>query len=206
MAGRVAAVVVGALLLPTGLALAGLAVARAASSQENALVAAGALSLAGEVTVLAGFLLLWLGQRTVAFLAIVIVGLASVPTGIGLLAVSPLLRQLDNPDLDPERAANAAIIAGTAFLVLGLALLVLAWSWSRTSPSGTAAAPAPGVWTPAPPEPSPSPMSLTPPSASRITPLRSRGRSRSRSVPPSAGTSSAATSARTSARGTARPP
>ena len=130
-AARITAVVAGALLLATGLSLTGLAVATAASSQEDALVSAGALSLAGEVTALVGLLLLWLGQRMVALMALIVMGLAFVPVGIGLLAAAPLLRQLDNPDVDPERAAAAVLIAGPAFLALGLALLALAWLWSR---------------------------------------------------------------------------
>lgn len=131
IAARVAAVVVGVLLLATGLSLMGLAVATAASSEEDALVTAGTLSLAGELTALLGLLLLWLGQRTVALATLFLLGLAFVPVGIGLLAASPLLRQIDNPDVDPSRAAAAALIAGIAFLVLGLALLALAWLWSR---------------------------------------------------------------------------
>jgi hypothetical protein len=130
-AARTAAVVVGAFLLMTGLSLTGLAVATAASSQEDALVSAGALSLGGEVTALAGFLLLWLGQRMVALIALFVMGLAFVPVGIGLAAAAPLLRQIDNPDVDPDRAAAAVLIAGPVFLALGLALLTLAWLWSR---------------------------------------------------------------------------
>jgi len=128
---RISAVVAGAALLATGLSLMGLAVATAASSQENALVTAGALSLAGEVTALVGFLLLWLGQRMVALVALFVMGLAFVPVGMGLMAVSPLLRQLDNPDVDPDRAAATMLVAGPAFLALGLALLILAWLWGR---------------------------------------------------------------------------
>jgi hypothetical protein len=130
-AARIAAVVAGALLLTTGLSLTGLAVATAASSQEDALVSAGALSLAGEVTALVGLLLLWLGQRMVALMALIVMGLVFVPVGIGLVAAAPLLRQIDNPDVDPDRAAAAVLIAGPAFLALGLALLTLAWLWSR---------------------------------------------------------------------------
>jgi hypothetical protein len=115
----------------TGLSLTGLAIATAVSSQEDALVSAGALSLAGEVTALAGFLFLWLGQRMVALMALFVLGLAFVPVGLGLVATAPLLRQLDNPDVDPDRAATAVLIAGPAFLALGLALLTLAWLWSR---------------------------------------------------------------------------
>ena len=128
---RAAAVVAGVLLLATGLSLMGLAVAAAASSEENALVTAGSLSLAGELTGVLGLILLWLGQRTVALAALFVMGLAFVPTGLGLLAATPLLRQIDNPDVDPGHAAAAALIAGLAFLVLGLALLTLAWLWSR---------------------------------------------------------------------------
>jgi RsiW-degrading membrane proteinase PrsW (M82 family) len=131
IAARVAAGVCGALLLATGLSLAGLAVATAASSEEDALATAGALSLAGELTALLGLVLLWLGQRTVALVALIVLGLAFVPVGIGLLAAAPLLRQIDNPDVDPDRAAAAVLIAGAAFLVLGLALLTLGWLWSR---------------------------------------------------------------------------
>ena len=130
-AARIAAVVAGALLLATGLSLTGLAVATATSSQENALASAGALSLAGEVTALVGFLLLWLGQRMVALMALIVTGLAFVPVGIGLVTAAPLLHQIDNPDVDPDRAAAAVLIAGPAFLALGLALLTLAWLWSR---------------------------------------------------------------------------
>jgi hypothetical protein len=130
-AGRVTAVVVGFPLLATGLSLTGLAVATAASSDENALVTAGALCLAGELTALLGIGLLWLGQRTVAMITLIVLGLAFVPVGIGLLSVSPLLGQLANPDVDPDRASAAALIAGAAFLILGLALLVLGWLWSR---------------------------------------------------------------------------
>jgi len=130
-AARITAVVAGALLLATGLSLTGLAVATAASSQENALVGAGALSLAGEVTALVGLLLLWLGQRLAALMALIVMGLTFVPVGLGLLAAAPLLRQLDNPDVDPDRAGAAALVAGVAFLALGLALLTLAWLWSR---------------------------------------------------------------------------
>ena len=130
-AARIAAVVIGVVLLATGLSLTGLAIAAAASSQENALVSAGALSLAGEVTALVGFLLLWLGQRMVALMALIVMGLVFVPVGIGLIAAAPLLRQLDNPDMDPDRAAAVVLVAGPAFLALGLALLTLAWLWSR---------------------------------------------------------------------------
>jgi len=128
---RVAAAVVGVLLLATGLSLTGLAVATATSSEEDALVTAGGLSLAGELASLLGLLLLWLGQRMVALIALFVLGLAFVPVGVGLLAAAPLLRQLDNPDLEPGQAAAAALIAGLAFLVLGLALLTLAWLWSQ---------------------------------------------------------------------------
>jgi hypothetical protein len=131
IAARAAAVVVGVLLLATGLSLTGLAVATAASSEEDALVTAGSLSLAGELTGLLGLFLLWLGQRTVALVTLIVLGLAFVPVGLGLLAALPLLRQIDNPDVNPERAAAAALIAGIAFLVLGLALLTLTWLWSR---------------------------------------------------------------------------
>ena len=130
IAVRAAAVVAGLLLLVTGLSLTGLAVATAASSEEDALIAAGALSLAGELTALL-LLLLWRGQRMAALVTLAVLGLAFVPVGVGLLAASPLLRQIDNPDLDPERAAAATITAGIAFLVMGLALLTLAWLWSR---------------------------------------------------------------------------
>ena len=78
-----------------------------------------------------GLLLLWLGQRMVALMALFVLGLAFVPVGIGLVAAAPLLRQLDNPDVDPDRATAAVLIAGPAFLALGLALLTLAWLWSR---------------------------------------------------------------------------
>ena len=128
---RISAVVAGALLLATGLSLTGLAIATAASSRENALVTAGVLSLAGEVTALVGFLLLWLGQRMAALVALFILGLAFVPVGSGLIVAAPLLRQIDNPDMDPDRAAAAVLIAGPALLALGLALLALAWLWSR---------------------------------------------------------------------------
>jgi hypothetical protein len=130
-AARTSAVVVGVALLATGLSLTGLAVATATSSREDALVSVGVLSLAGEVTALVGFFLLWLGQRMVALMALFVMGLAFVPVGIGLVASAPLLRQIDNPDVDPDRAAAAVLIAGTAFLTLGLALLTLAWLWSR---------------------------------------------------------------------------
>jgi len=127
----VTAIVVGFPLLATGLSLTGLAVATATSSDEDALVAAGALCLAGEVTALLGFGLLWLGQRTAAMITLIVLGLAFVPVGIGLLSVSPLLGQLANPDVDPDRASAAVLIAGAAFLVLGLAFLVLGWLWGR---------------------------------------------------------------------------
>jgi hypothetical protein len=128
---RIAAVVVGALLLAAGLSLTGLAVATAASSQEDALASAGVLSLTGEVTALAGLLLLWLGQRMAAFMALIVMGLAFVPVGIGLVASAPLLHQIDNPDMDPDRAAAAVLITGPAFVALGLALLTLAWLWAQ---------------------------------------------------------------------------
>jgi len=134
---RIAAVVAGLLLLATGLSLTGLAVATAASSDGDALVRAGALSLAGELTALLGIALLWLGQRTVAMITLIVLGLAFVPVGVGLLGVSPLLGQIANPDVDPDQAAAAALIAGAAFLLLGLAFLALGWSWSRTSRDGS---------------------------------------------------------------------
>lgn len=131
MAGRVAALVLGFPLLATGLSLTGLAIATAASSEEDALVTAGALSLAGELTALLGIALLWLGQRTLAMITLIVLGLVFVPVGIGLLAAAPLLDQLANPDVDPNRAWAAVLIAGAAFLVLGVALLTLGWLWSR---------------------------------------------------------------------------
>lgn len=130
-AGRVTALVLGFPLLAIGLSLTGLAVATAASSDEDALVTAGALSLAGELTALVGIALLWLGQRTVTMITLIVLGIAFVPVGIGLLSVSPLLGQIANPDVDPDRALAAALIAGAAFLVLGLALLTLGWLWGR---------------------------------------------------------------------------
>lgn len=130
-ARRVTAIVVGFPLLATGLSLMGLAVATAASSDEDTLVTAGALSLAGELTALLGIALLWLGQRTVAMITLIVLGLAFVPVGIGLLSASPLLGQIANPDVDPNRASAAALIAGAAFLLLGMALLALGWMWSR---------------------------------------------------------------------------
>ena len=131
MARRITAIVVGFPLLATGLSLTGLAVATATSSGEDALVTAGALSLAGELTALLGIALLWLGQRTVAMITLILLGLAFVPVGIGLLSASPLLGQIANPDVDPDRASAAALIAGAAFLLLGIALLALGWMWSR---------------------------------------------------------------------------
>jgi hypothetical protein len=106
-------------------------VATAASSDEDALITAGALSLAGELTALLGIALLWLGQRTVAMITLIVLGLAFVPVGIGLLSAAPLLGQIANPDVDADRAAAAALIAGAAFLLLGFAFLVLGWLWSR---------------------------------------------------------------------------
>jgi hypothetical protein len=131
MAGRVTALVVGFPLLATGLSLTGLAVATATSSDENALVTAGALCLAGELTALLGIALLWLGQRAVAMITLIVLGLVFAPVGIGLISAAPLLGQIANPDVDPDRAEAAALIAGAAFLLLGLAFLVLGWLWSR---------------------------------------------------------------------------
>ncbi len=130
-AARSVAVIVGALLLATGLSLTGLAVATAASSEEGALATATGLSVAGLLTGLVGLLLLWLGQRMVALVVLIVLGLAFVPVGAGLVGASPLLRQIDNPDVDPDRAGPAALIAGLIFLVLGIAMLVAGWRWGR---------------------------------------------------------------------------
>ena len=124
---RGVALMTGAALVLTGLSLLGAGMTTASRTVENATTTAAVLVMVGDALVVAGFVFVWFSLRAAALAGLIALGVASLPVGVGLTLASPMIRQLDSPDLASERAANVALGGGVIFLLLGALFLLLAW-------------------------------------------------------------------------------
>lgn len=127
-----AALVLGPGLAVAGLVLAGVAIVVASGTGGRALASGAVLVLVGEVALVLGLLLLWVGSPLLAKLAVGLLGVLLVVGGAGLLIAGPVLRQMDSPDLAEGRAGAVAFVSGAFALALGLLLSALGVLWARS--------------------------------------------------------------------------
>lgn len=134
-AAKIAASLVGLLLIGSGVGLLTYAAVSAGGATSDAaqVPAYVLLLLPAVLLVLIGAGLFVLGSRTIAAVSGGLLGVLLIVVGPGLLLLGFIFEQSDSTSFDPDRAALVAWYAGAAMIAIGVLLVALAVWWANSA-------------------------------------------------------------------------